>query len=484
MVWPVSEPFNSSQQVEHAESLLEDLEERLGIQVKSQGEPNLKALYQAQNTLQNFLKTAKESLLAVQKTFDLLSTRGEKEKAFPLPLGEGRTVGLPLDGERRSVLPSLLDTEEISEQWQYSCGFCEGPCEGAYEHILEKMAHIEAEKKRCRAGQIEKKKEARKAREARFKKDRSERRDLAEVFARIEEHFLEEEHESKADWFKAKRIALEACGSLVGVKKCGECQHIDEGSLVAVSTCKVRLCTSCQRKRAEVMKRIVDMAMELIDKPRMVTLTVKNGWNLKERVKHLVESFKRLRRRDFWKDKVRGGLAFMEVTFDEEKGWHPHFHVMVDSKFMNVFELSSEWNEVTGDSSIVDIRLAWDARELAKYVTKVGDLLKVKDPVKRMEIVRDYMLGMKRVRMMVAFGNLYGQGFREEAKKWLKEEGKKKVEESECLNCGSVGKWLYCLIPYDKLEDKLALQEAGFVGCHYEVPVSFGEYIDHYVEDS
>ena len=78
-----------------------------------------------------------------------------------------------------------------------------------------------------------------------------------------------------------------------------------------------------------------------------------------------------LRNRRLWKDRVRGGVAFLEVTFDADKrSWHPHLHCMLDGLYIHRPDLSALWLQCTGDSHNVDIKLIHSKSEVARYITK------------------------------------------------------------------------------------------------------------------
>ncbi|MDZ5288698.1 protein rep, partial [Helicobacter pylori] len=97
-----------------------------------------------------------------------------------------------------------------------------------------------------------------------------------------------------------------------------------------------------------------------------ITLTVKNGDDFLERFGHLEQSFQTLknRRRDSRKkgrgfnefSKVDGCVYSYEIT-NKKNGWHPHLHMvaLVDDWIDNK-KLSSEWEAITGDSKIIDVR--------------------------------------------------------------------------------------------------------------------------------
>lgn len=116
-------------------------------------------------------------------------------------------------------------------------------------------------------------------------------------------------------------------------------------------------------------------------KAYLLTLTVANGEDLEERLKHLQDSFKIYcaRRRDYFKKgrgfnefcKIEGAVFTYEVTRSQKDfSWHPHIHaiILVDennpidfphegtNKQKNASKLSKEWHAITGDSYIVDCR--------------------------------------------------------------------------------------------------------------------------------
>jgi len=175
---------------------------------------------------------------------------------------------------------------------------------------------------------------------------------------------------------------------------------VDEIRLSKVRTCKKHLlCPVCAKIRSvkqaikymERLEVVLDESPTLV--PAMLTLTVKNGDDLKERFEHLVTSFKKYqkRRRD-WIAKGRGfnelcrttGGVFSYEFTKKDNGWHPHLHaiVLLDSK-VDIHKLSDEWKEITGDSYIVDIRkistksnqdIADGFLEVFKYALKFSEL--------------------------------------------------------------------------------------------------------------
>lgn len=144
---------------------------------------------------------------------------------------------------------------------------------------------------------------------------------------------------------------------------------------VGCNRCHDRFCLPCSQDRARLI------AANLAEQRppgtiRFLTLTLKHcDAPLAEQLSRLYECFAKLRRRAVWKKCVAGGAAFTEVKMARETDrWHPHVHVMMTGKYLPQKAIRDAWHEITGDSFVVDIRLARDeatvTRYLAKYVTK------------------------------------------------------------------------------------------------------------------
>jgi len=199
---------------------------------------------------------------------------------------------------------------------------------------------------------------------------------------------------------------------------------VDQVRLVKAVTCKKSLlCAFCAARRAA---KLVDkylgtveavMASETSLKPVMITLTVKNGESLEERYNHLKTAYAALQRHRkhcnqgrAWTEfaKVQGAIHSYEFTRGET-GWHPHIHmVALVSDWIDQKALSKEWEAITGDSFIVDIRriapgdngLASGMLEVFKYALKFQDL-SLDDTWHAYET-------LKGKRLMGSFGNLRG----------------------------------------------------------------------------
>jgi hypothetical protein len=171
---------------------------------------------------------------------------------------------------------------------------------------------------------------------------------------------------------------------------------VDKVRLHAASFCKKHLlCPMCAIRRGAKMLRAYLQRYETVSsqnghlKPFLVTLTVKNGDDLAERLIHLRSALKSMfqARRDRHSStknrfvefaRSMGGFHSIEVT-NKGQGWHPHVHMIwLCQDEPDQERLSSEWKYWTGDSYIVDVRPLHDPvdgfLEVCKYALKFSDL--------------------------------------------------------------------------------------------------------------
>lgn len=226
--------------------------------------------------------------------------------------------------------------------------------------------------------------------------------------------------------------------------------------LIGGCSCKKHLlCCLCALRRAARQSKEYELKVrQLLGEnpdlvPVLITRTIVNGGDLRERFNHLVKGHKKMmqNRRNSLSDRcctrgasansvlryVHGSAGSYEFKLGKNSGlWHPHTHevALLDSarfKFTEVIrgkgenmqkvsvplefesELSKEWHKATGDSFIVDVRLIdVDNEELFrkglcecfKYALKFGDL-EPKDQVHAYTI-------LKGRRLIFSYGSLWG----------------------------------------------------------------------------
>jgi len=138
-----------------------------------------------------------------------------------------------------------------------------------------------------------------------------------------------------------------------------------------LDNCHDRFCMPCGRHRATVISENLNRQLGQ-DPHRFLTLTLKHSaTSLAAQLDRLFDAFKRLRNRTFWKERVTGGALFFEVTWNaEDLRWHPHLHVILAGSYVPKAMLRLAWQEITGDSAIVDIKIIRDRRHVVSYACK------------------------------------------------------------------------------------------------------------------
>lgn len=166
---------------------------------------------------------------------------------------------------------------------------------------------------------------------------------------------------------------FDACGT-----NCWVMQSQDGANRLrlAADRCHNRWCEACQAERRRLICRNLCAGLDRLnlskDALRFVTLTLAhNDKPLREQLDRIYSCWQRLKQRPFFKTRIKGTIAFFEVTISQKDGrWHPHLHVMIHGDYIPKDKLSATWREVTGDSFIVDIRLIRNPREAAGYIAK------------------------------------------------------------------------------------------------------------------
>jgi len=138
--------------------------------------------------------------------------------------------------------------------------------------------------------------------------------------------------------------------------------------------CRSRICPICAFYKALKLKRRLHDTIKRMRKPKLLTLTLKESNDpLDVQARRITKSFARLRRRKAFVEACKQGFWVLEYTYRPANDtWHVHIHAVIDSHFIPQDMISRMWHEITGDSFIVDIRIAspGHAGYLAKYIAK------------------------------------------------------------------------------------------------------------------
>lgn len=175
------------------------------------------------------------------------------------------------------------------------------------------------------------------------------------------------------------------------------------------SHCHDRLCTPCANARSVNLSQA--LLHQMADRPMtFITLTLcGKGERLTDLIDRLYKHFRALRLHPLWADAVQGGAAFLEVKWsDKAQRWHPHLHVICESKFIDQGELSAVWRGITRDSFIVDIRKVRDSDVSARYVTKYASKPLNSSFGNTPKLLDEAVLALKGRRLCLCFGTWYG----------------------------------------------------------------------------
>lgn len=189
---------------------------------------------------------------------------------------------------------------------------------------------------------------------------------------------------------------LRYCGSWLLFR---EWTESNEARLLNANFCKKSmLCEACAVRRSGKMNAAYLPKIESVaaDNPKlipaMVTITVKNGRDLAERIHHLKDTWKKMgsakrrgssssdRNKNVEWNKVLGSLKAMEITINKKGEWHPHYHIFVLlSDYIDQKKLSAEWQHWSGDSKIVGVTKCYGGIraglvEVLKYACKFSSM--------------------------------------------------------------------------------------------------------------
>jgi hypothetical protein len=178
---------------------------------------------------------------------------------------------------------------------------------------------------------------------------------------------------------------------------------------IAGSACHHRFCNPCATERARtVSKNVIERIGS--NRVRFITFTLRHaGEPLRELLDRLYASFKLMQRTRLWKRHVTGGVGFLEVKYsDRSESWHPHFHVLVEGKYIDKSLLQAAWFTITGDSYVVDIRLPKGKRNVAHYVAKYASKPLNRSFLHQRVLLDEAILAVKRRRLCTTFGGWRG----------------------------------------------------------------------------
>ncbi len=141
--------------------------------------------------------------------------------------------------------------------------------------------------------------------------------------------------------------------------------------------CSLKWCPCCNWrvsfKRRELMERMTCGIYDV----KHVVLTQRNfTTGLLPKIRESRANLAKIRRQKFL-GKVRGGCASLEFT-NEKKGWHLHWHMIVQAEFVPAGKLAKAWGKLVGQEyAIVNVKPVDEIsylQEICKYVVKGSEL--------------------------------------------------------------------------------------------------------------
>lgn len=200
--------------------------------------------------------------------------------------------------------------------------------------------------------------------------------------------------------------------------------------VLGCGACKDRLCLPCGNTRSRCIAQAISKKLSSTT-CRFVTLTLRSTTEpLSHTIDRLYAAFNRLKRTRFWKKKVRGGVAFLEITRNERtRYWHPHLHLITNGQYIETGLLSHAWHAATGDSHIIDVRLVRDSIKAVQYVTKYASKPYHHSTTRDDASLDEITLALAGRRTIIAFGNWRKIGLTAAPKK------------GEWHNVGTVDSW-------------------------------------------
>jgi Replication protein len=250
-----------------------------------------------------------------------------------------------------------------------------------------------------------------------------------------------------------------------------ECDPTARPLLVGADLCTNRMCHHCAKLRSRKLAgRVHEMVGKLREKGirryGLLTLTYRDTEALDGCVDRCWGDFRKLRQRKLW-ESVLGCLGTMEIKRGQGSGkWHPHLHVLVARPScrclrgrrpedggptckhgklwcphaLNQCCVSEAWQEITGDSFVVDIRavqadedgsMRGAVREVVKYCTKLTEVSS-KEREDGLSDVLEFHRAIRRRRLLMTAGV-----FRGLVEPVTAEELLDRAETKPCLTCGT-----------------------------------------------
>lgn len=209
---------------------------------------------------------------------------------------------------------------------------------------------------------------------------------------------------------------LRDCHSYWSVRQCVGCRE----ALRFWNRCDLFWCPQCSPRLSKMRLDRLMVFVEQMKSVKHLVLTFRNVEVLtKDYLRSCLRSLQKFRRLKITRP-VNSGLWAMEIT-NEGQGWHVHFHLVIESPWLDQRELSAAWRKCTPDESFIvhisDASRGSVRKNLPRYVTKYAGK-GFRPHSWSAEKLKEFVRAVEGVRTFGVFGALHGK--RKEISDWLR----------------------------------------------------------------
>jgi len=200
-------------------------------------------------------------------------------------------------------------------------------------------------------------------------------------------------------WRGSRADSFRKCGREKLYRECNDCRDVKEFDY----HCNLKWCPCCNWRTVHVRTKELRAITTGISTLRHAVLTQRNFEHLtRSKIIEARKNLSRLRRSKLFKP-VRGGCCSLEFT-NESRGWHMHWHLLLDVRFVDEQELSKQWGSYVGQEfAICRCRAVGDTdyvREVSKYVVEGSEIAGW--PA---EIIVEFLQALDATRLFSVFGD-------------------------------------------------------------------------------
>jgi len=163
------------------------------------------------------------------------------------------------------------------------------------------------------------------------------------------------------------------CGHTTFYRECRNCGETKE----LPYHCNLKWCPSCNWRITASRKTELRRITEGVPNLKHMVLTQRNFEHLtQDKIRETRKNLLKLRRKKIM-GKVRAGCCSLEFT-NERRGWHMHWHLLLDVPFICEQELARQWGKLVGQEyAIVRCRAVRGkdyVTEVCKYVVEGSEI--------------------------------------------------------------------------------------------------------------